>query len=220
MNDLRGERIGVPRNVYWDGLSDHQKKILEQSIEVLRQLGAFVVDPAEIVTAKEAASFHFEVLLYDFKRDINRYFRSLGPNAPIRNLKELIAYNEAHPEKMLRYGQLILQAAQSTSGTLREKIYAYRRAEDLRLSQRLGIDATMKKHRLGALVFPAYHGYAIAARPGYPSVIVPAGYTPENVPVGITFTGQSWSEPLLLRLAYAFEQATRARRTPTIASRP
>jgi amidase len=216
MNDLRGERIGVPRNVYWDDLSDDQKKILEHAISVLRGLGATVIDPAEIVTAREAASFHFEVLLYDFKRDINCYFRSLGPNAPIKNLRELIAYNEARPAKMLRYGQLILQAAQSTSGTLKEKVYAYRRAEDLRLSQRLGIDATMKKHRLSALVFPAYHGYAIAARPGYPSVVVPAGFTPDNAPVGITFTGQSWSEPLLLRLAYAFEQATKARRAPPI----
>jgi amidase len=216
MDDLRGERIGVPRNVYWDDLSDDQKKILEHAISVLRGLGATVIDPAEIVTAREAASFHFEVLLYDFKRDINCYFRSLGPNAPIKNLRELIAYNEARPAKMLRYGQLILQAAQSTSGTLKEKVYAYRRAEDLRLSQRLGIDATMKKHRLSALVFPAYHGYAIAARPGYPSVIVPAGFTPDNAPVGITFTGQSWSEPLLLRLAYAFEQATKARRAPPI----
>ncbi len=213
---LKGVRIGVPREVYWTNLPPEQARIIESSLEVLRGLGATVVDPAEIATAREAASFHFEVLLYDFKRDINRYFRSLGPNAPIRNLKALIAYNEAHPEKMLRYGQLILQAAQSTSGTLREKVYAYRRAEDLRLSQRLGIDATMKKHRLGALVFPAYHGYAIAARPGYPSVIVPAGYTPENVPVGITFTGRSWSEGLLLRLAFAFEQATKARRPPSL----
>ncbi len=215
--NLRSIRIGVPRDVYWNDLPPDQKKILEDALEVMRELGATVIDPAEIATAKEAAEFHFEVLLYDFKRDINRYFKSLGPDAPIKNLRELIAYNEARPEKMLRYGQLILQAAQATSGTLQEKIYAYRRAEDLRLSQRDGIDATIKKHRLDALVFPTYHGYAIAARPGYPSVIVPAGYTADHTPVGVTFTGQAWSEPTLIRLAYAFEQATKARRAPTIA---
>jgi amidase len=215
--NLRSIRIGVPRDVYWDNIPPDQKKILEEALEVTRELGATVIDPAEIVTAKEAAQFHFEVLLYDFKRDINRYFRSLGPDAPIKNLKELIAYNEARPEKMLRYGQLILQAAQATSGTLKEKIYAYRRAEDLRLSQRLGIDATIKKHRLQVLLFPAYHGYAIAAQPGYPSVIVPAGYTDDNTPVGVTFTGLAWDEPMLIGLAYAFEQATQARRAPVIA---
>lgn len=215
--NLRGIRIGVPRKVYWTKLPPEQAKIVESALEVLRDLGATVIDPAEIATAKEAAAFHFEVLLYDFKRDINRYFRSLGPDAPIKSLKELIAYHEERPEKMLRYGQLILQAAQSTSGRLEEKIYAYRRAEDLRLSQRLGIDATIKKHRLDALVFPAYHGYAIAARPGYPSVIVPAGYTADHTPVGVAFTGLTWSEPTLIRLAYAFEQATKARRAPAIA---
>jgi amidase len=215
--NLRSIRIGVPRDVYWADLPPDQKTMLENALEVVRALGATVIDPAEIVTAKEAAQFNFEVLLYDFKRDINRYFRSLGPDAPIKNLRELIAYNEARPEKMLRYGQLILQAAQSTSGTLKEKIYAYRRAEDLRLSQRDGIDATIKKHRLDALVFPTYHGYAIAARPGYPSVIVPAGYTADNTPVGVTFTGLTGDEPMLIGLAYAFEQATKARRAPAIA---
>jgi amidase len=214
---LKGARIGVPRDVYWDDLPPDQKKILERAISVLRDRGATVLDPAEIVTAKEAASFHFEVLLYDFKRDINRYFKSLGPSAPIKNLRELIAYNEARPEKMLRYGQLILQAAQATSGTLEEAVYKYRRAEDLRLSQRLGIDATIKKYRLDALMFPIYSGYGIAARPGYPSVIVPAGYTADSTPVGVSFTGLAWSEPTLIRLAYAFEQATKARRAPVVA---
>ncbi len=213
---LKGARIGVPRDVYWTGLPPDQARIVERAIQTIQACGATVIDPAEIETAQEAAQFHFEVLLYDFKRDINRYLKTLGPDAPIKNLKELIAYNEASPEKMLRYGQLILQAAQATSGTLTEKIYAYRRAQDLRLSKRDGIDATIKKHRLDALLFPIYMGYAIAARPGYPSVIVPAGYTADNTPVGVSFTAQAWAEPALIRFAYAFEQATKARRAPPI----
>lgn len=217
LDGLKGARIGVPRDAYWDDLPPDQARIVEAALEVMRGLGATVIDPAEIATAREAEQFHFEVLLYDFKRDINRYLKTLGPDAPIKNLKDLIAYNEARPEKMLRYGQLLLQAAQATSGTLQEKIYAYRRAQDLRLSQREGIDATLKTHRLDAIVFPAYHGYAIAARPGYPSVIVPAGYTADNTPVGVTFTARAWAEPALIRFAYAFEQATKARRAPAIA---
>ena len=213
---LKGARIGVPRAEYWDKLSPEQVDIVENALQCIRDCGATVIDPAEIATAKELADFNFEVLLYDFKRDINRYFKSLGSNAPIKNLKDLIAYNEQRPEKMLRYGQLILQAAQSTSGRLEEAIYAYRRAEDLRLSQRLGIDATIKQHRLDALLFPIYSGYGIAARPGYPSVIVPAGYTSDNTPVGVTFTAKAWQEPMLIRLAYAFEQASQARRPPTL----
>ena len=213
---LKGARIGVPRAEYWDKLSPEQADIVENGLQCIRDCGATVIDPAEIATAKELADFNFEVLLYDFKRDINRYFKSLGSNAPIKNLKDLIAYNEQRPEKMLRYGQLILQAAQSTSGRLEEAIYAYRRAEDLRLSQRLGIDATIKQHRLDALLFPIYSGYGIAARPGYPSVIVPAGYTSDNTPVGVTFTAKAWQEPMLIRLAYAFEQASQARRPPTL----
>ena len=213
---LKGARIGVPRDVYWTGLPPDQARIVERAIQTIQACGATVIDPAEITTAQEAAQFNFEVLLYDFKRDINRYFKTLGPDAPIKNLKELIAYNEGRPEKMLRYGQLILQAAQSTSGKLTEKIYAYRRAEDLRLSKRDGIDATIKKHRLDALLFPIYMGYAIAARPGYPSVIVPAGYTADNTPVGVSFTARAWAEPALIRFAYAFEQATRARRAPNL----
>ncbi len=215
-NGLKGARIGVPRAVYWEMLSPEQAQIVEDALQRIRGCGATIVDPAEIQTAQELTGFNFEVLLYDFKRDINRYFKTLGSNAPIKNLKELIAYNEQRPEKMLRYGQLILQAAQSTGGKLEEAIYAYRRAEDLRLSQRLGIDATIKKHRLDALLFPIYSGYGIAARPGYPSIIVPAGYTADNTPVGVTFTARAWQEPMLIRFAYAFEQASQARRPPDL----
>lgn len=215
-NGLKGARIGVPRAVYWDTLSSEQAQIVENALQLLRDCGATVIDPAEIASAKELSGFNFEVLLYDFKRDLNRYFKTLGTSAPIKNLKELIAYNEQRPEKMLRYGQLILQAAQSTSGKLEEAIYAYRRAEDLRLAQQLGIDATIKQHKLDALLFPIYSGYGIAARPGYPSVIVPAGYTADNTPVGVTFTARAWQEPMLIRLGYAFEQASRARRSPAL----
>jgi amidase len=114
---------------------------------------------------------------------------------------------------MLRHGQVLLLAAQSTSG-LRAATYRRSRAEDLRLSRTEGIDEVMKRERLDALVFPGWVGAAIGAKAGYPSVIVPAGYTAEGVPFGLTFLGRAWSEPTLLRLAHAFEAATRLRRPP------
>ena len=130
---------------------------------------------------------------------------------------ELIRFNEARPDEMLRYGQVLLLAAQSTSG-LRAATYRRSRAEDLRLSRTEGIDQVMKRERLEALVFPGWIGAAIGAKAGYPSVIVPAGYTGEGVPIGLTFLGRAWSEATLLRLAHAFETATHLRRLPTSVS--
>jgi amidase len=114
---------------------------------------------------------------------------------------------------MLRFGQLRLLAAQATGG-LRTEAYRVSRAEDLRLSRTDGLDAVMTRERLDALVFPGWTGAAIGAKAGYPSVIVPAGYTAEGAPVGLTFLGAAWSEPTLLRLAHAFEGATGYRRPP------
>jgi amidase len=114
---------------------------------------------------------------------------------------------------MLRHGQILLLAAQAAAG-VRTGAYAWSRAEDIRLSRTEGIDPVLERHRLDALVFGGRSGAAIGAKAGYPSVIVPAGYTSEGAPVGLTFMGRAWSEPTLLRLAHAFEHATRHRRPP------
>src|SRR5438128_67838 len=119
----------------------------------------------------------------------------------------------ARPQEMLRFGQVLLLAAQATSG-LRTPTYRRSRAEDLRMSRADGIDQVMKRERLDALVFPGWSGAAIGAKAGYPSVIVAAGYTAEGTPIGLTFLGRAWSEPTLLRLAHAFETATSLRRPP------
>jgi amidase len=166
------------------------------------------------------------VFVYELKHDLNRYLRDwlpgLGNNGmPIRSLADIIAFNRAHAERALRFGQDIFLAAEATRGDLRELEYRSARAMDLRSAQAQGLDAYMDAHRLDAVLFPGAAGAAIAAKAGYPSVQVPAGFisgiganaTPDY-PLGITFAGRAWSEPLLLRLAYAFEQATRARRMP------
>jgi amidase len=140
---------------------------------------------------------------------------------PIRTMADVIAFNDAHADKALRFGQDLFLAAEATRGDLSEPEYRLARAMDLRSAAMLGLDAYMDAHRLDAVLFAGRAGAAIAAKAGYPSVQVPAGFiagfnsrdTPDY-PLGATFTGRAWSEPTLLRLAYAFEQASQARRPP------
>jgi amidase len=161
------------------------------------------------------------VFIYELKHDLNAYLRDWATGTPIRSLKDVIAFNEANASRALRFGQDTLLAAEATRGDLSEMEYISARAMDLKATRTDGIDAYMDRNRLDAIVFPAQNGAAPPAKAGYPSVQVPAGMitgvrtaeTPDY-PIGITFTGRAWSEPTLLRLAYAFEQATHARRMP------
>ena len=210
-------RVGVPRAVFFERLAAAEAQVIEAAVRALADLGVTLVDPADIATAREVTDFRSDVLLYEFKRDLSRYLKELGDTAPIRSIRELIRFNEARPQEMLRYGQVLLLAALSTSG-LRAETYHWSRAEDVRLSRTDGIDQVMARERLDALVFPGWSGAAIGARAGYPSVIVPAGYTDDGTPIGLTFLGRAWSEPTLLRVAHAFEGATRLRRPPPSAA--
>jgi len=212
---LKGARLGVPRTAFWDGLSAAESRLIEAALAALRAQGAELVDPANIPTARAASEFRSDVFLYEFKRDLNRYLRGLGDAAPVRSLRELIRFNEMRPREMLRHGQVLLLAAQSTSG-LAAPSYRHSRAEDIRLSRTEGIDPVLARHGLDALLFPARTGAAIGAKAGYPTIIVPAGFTSEGMPVGLSFLGHAWSEPTLIRLAYAYEQATKHRRPPAL----
>ena len=210
---LAGVRIGVPRAVFFEGVGAAELPVIAAALSALADLGATLVDPADIATARETADFRSDVMLYEFKRDLNRYLRGLDSSGSVRSLRDLIRFNESRPREMLRFGQILLLAAHATSG-VRCPAYAHSRAEVVRLARTEGIDPVLARERLDALVFAGRTGAAIGAKAGYPSVIVPAGYTSEGVPVGLTFLGRAWSEPVLLRLAHAFERATRHRRTP------
>jgi amidase len=136
-------------------------------------------------------------------------------------MTDIISFNAAHADKAMRFGQDLFLAAEATRGDLSEPEYRSARAMDLRSAATLGLDAYMDAHRLDAVLFAGHAGAAIAAKAGYPSVQVPAGFTTglndkdsPDYPFGATFTGRAWSEPTLLRLAYAFEQASQARRPP------
>jgi len=211
---LRGARIGVPRNSFWERAPQPVKEVAETALAKLHEAGARVVDPANLKNAAAARELGIDVLVYEFKRDLNRYLRRLDASMPVHSLRDVIKFDEAHPEEMLRYGHTLLLASEAAGGVT-TAAYKRARAEDLRLAKD-GLDATFAKHKLDALVFPGSLGVAIGARAGYPSITVPAGYTEEGMPVGLTFLGRAWSEPTLIRLAFSFEQATKARRPPPL----
>ncbi len=227
-NGLRGARIGVARAKFF-GYSDVTDKLINDAIDVMKRQGAVIVDPADIATAGKFDDTEFDVLLYEFKADLNAYLASLGPRAPVKSLAEIIAYNDAHKDQEMPYfGQEIMIQAQA-KGPLTEKKYLDALANDLKLSRAEGIDATMDKYKLDAIVAPTGgpawttdlingdHGSGSSSTPaavaGYPNINVPAGFT-HNLPVGASFFGRAYSEPTLIRLAYAYEQATKHRRPP------
>lgn len=229
-NALRGARIGVPRRRYF-GYSDKADALIEQCIATLRDLGAELIDPADLPSSDQldASEAQSVVLLYEFKADLNAYLATLGPEAPVHSLAELIAFNRAHAaEEMPYFGQELLEMAQE-KGPLSEQEYLSARPECLRLARTEGIDAVMREHQLDALCAPTGappwvidlvdgdHGMGGSAGPsalaGYPAISVPAGEV-FGLPVGITFFGAAYSEAKLIRLAYSFEQATHARSVP------
>jgi amidase len=231
---LKGARIGVVRNRLF-GYNTAADHIAEAAISVMKQQGATIVDPANIPTLGEFDNSEFEVLLYEFKADLNKYLASLGPASPVRSLKEVIAFNDAHKDQEMPYfGQEIMTMAEK-KGPLTSAAYKAALAKNHRLSRTLGIDAVMTKHTLDALVAPTGApawlidlvngdgGTATAPGPstvtsvaGYPHITVPAGFF-RGLPVGISFFGRAWSEPTLFKLAYAYEQATKHRRPPLFA---
>lgn len=216
-NGLEGARIGIPRDYYFEELTEEQLALFNASVERMRELGAVIIDPANIKTAREIS--YSSVVLNEFKTSLNAYLSALGPGAPIRTLKDIIEFNHAHPVETLRYGQsTLIDAEYTSSGTLTEPQYLRHRATDLKLCKDNGIDATMKEYALDALLFPADFGARITSRAGYPSIVVPSGYTSAGAPFGVTFSAQAYQEPTLIKLAYAYEQHSRVRQAPSLRS--
>ena len=226
-NGLRGARIGVARKYF--GFNDAVDALMEESLDVMKRQGATLVDPADIETFGKFDDSELLVFMYELKADLNTYLSRLGTTAPVRTLKDIIAFNSRNREKEMPYfGQdLFLKAEEK--GPLTEKAYLDALAKNHQLARTEGIDAIMDKHQLDALVAPtggpawltdlvngdhsAGGSSNAAAVAGYPNINVTAGSI-FGLPVGISFFGRAWSEPTLIKLAYAFEQATKARQAP------
>ena len=247
---LRGGRIGVPsdpadpaNDVYYRPLNARARAVMDAVIATLADAGATIVraniptigwmggpgtNMAVLNTNPESVGFHKPayrslVFIYELKRDLDLYLRDWATETEMRTIADIVAFNAAHAERALRFGQDLFLAAATTKGDLREMEYKAARAMDVRSAGTLGLDAYMDAHRLDAVLFPGAAGAGIAAKPGYPSVQVPAGFTAgvgdtetPDYPIGATFTGRAWSEPTLLRLAYAYEQASLFRRPPSL----
>ena len=226
-NALKGARIGVAREKL-SGYNDATDKVISDAIALMKDRGAVIVDPANIATMGKYDDTEFEVLLYEFKADLNSYLAS-RPGAKVKTLKDIIDFNEREKAKeMPWFGQEIMLMAEK-KGSLKSSKYLAALAKNHRLSRVEGIDATMSKHRLDAIVCatgnPAWPTDLVngdhftggsstpAAVAGYPHITVPAGFV-TGLPVGISFFGRAWSEPKLIALAFAYEQASRHRRPP------
>ena len=224
---LRGARIGLVRRHL--GFHPDVDRIVEEAVAVMRSQGAVVVDPADIPTWGEWSVSEREGMLYEFKAGLNAYLARLGGSPRVRSLKDLIRFNEEHADREMPYfGQERFIQAQA-KGPLTDKTYRDAVARNHRLSRKEGIDRAMDEHRLDALLAPtggpawvtdlingdSYGGGSsgAAAVSGYPNVTVPAEFV-HGLPVGISFFGSAWSEGKLIRLAYAFEQATQVRLSP------
>ncbi len=224
---LHGARIGIARSSF--GFNPRVDAIMEDCIKVLRALGAQVIDPVEVAHAKEISDTETEVLLYEFRADLDAYLAAQGPTAHVRSLAGVIAFNEAHADRVMPYfGQELMHMA-GEKGPLTEEKYLRALATNHRLARTEGLDATLAQNSLDAILEPSggpawltdyiagdHHtggNSSPAAVAGYPSITVPAGYA-HGLPIGLTFTGAAWSEPALIQYTYAFEQATHVRQPP------
>jgi amidase len=246
---LKAARVGIPRAFFYEGLTTERAKAMDEAIAILKKEGAVIVDPANVPSTidadgqrnisrwsicngtgnskgnDEACSV---VLKYGMKRDFNQWLSTLGTSAPVKSLTELRQWNLKHERAgAIRYGQSNLDISDEMNVENDRKRYEADRAKDIALAGTHGIDEVMNASRLDALLFPGSNGSALAARPGYPTIIVPfamvpnttsfpAGFNAKPGPFGVSFTGMACSEPRLIELGYAFEQATKRRIAPPL----
>jgi amidase len=225
---LTGARIGVARAKFL-GFNDSVDELMLEAIDAMKRQGAVIVDPADITTAGQYDDTENEVLLYEFKTDLNAYLASLGPNARVKTMADIIAFNESDKAREMPYFAQELMVQSQAKGPLTEQKYIDALAKNHRLSRDEGIDAVMNRNNLDAMITatggPAWMtdllngdhftgGYSTpSAVAGYPHITVPAGFV-HGLPIGLSIFGRAWSEPRLISIAYSYEQATKHRKAP------
>ena len=225
---LKGARIGVARDFF--GANPKVDALIEESLAVMTSLGAELVDPVSLKAVKVLDETEVQVLRYEFKADLDAYLGALGPGAQVHSMDEVVAFNEQHRERVMPFFEQEHMLKAQKMGPLTEEAYRKALETNRRVSRAEGIDKALQEHQLDALVAPSGDPAWLidringdspggggctspAAVAGYPHITVPAGRV-YGLPVGISFFGTAWSEPILIRLAYAFEQATHARCAP------
>ncbi|MXX86905.1 MAG: amidase [Acidobacteria bacterium] len=228
---LQGARIGVARS--FTGFDPRVTALFDDAIQAMADAGALIVDPANLPEAAWNDELPLLLLEYEFKADLNAYLATLGPDAPVRTLAEIIEFNETNAElEMPHFGQERMTASEAR-GPLTDEAYLNAKRTIQRANREDGIDALMDEHQLDAIVAPTRDlpwvtdhikgdrldggsSAGPAAIAGYPDISVPMGFV-SGLPAGVSFFGRAWSEPVLIRIAYAYEQSTQARRAPTFA---
>jgi len=226
-NGLQGARIGVATQ-YAEG-HEAVEELFQDALDVMRGAGAVVIDIPEVEAWRQMGGPSGRLMRYEFKADLNAYLAGLGPDAPVKSLEEVIVFNEANADRELPYFQQEILLQCQELGPLSDPEYQEALAEAMRLSREEGIDAVMTEHRLDAIVSPTgspawttdlingdrYHmgSSGPAAISGYPNITVPLGFFTE-LPVTISIWGRAWTEPELLRIAFAYEQLTQHRAAP------
>ncbi len=227
---LRGARIGVARTYVVS--NDRVRQQFSEAVDLMKSRGAQIIDPVDLPPRSTYGEFELEVLLHEFKSGINAYLAEFAQGAPIKSLAELIEFNERHrAREMTHFGQELLTMAESRGG-LDSAVYREALAKATKAAREDGIDKAISEHRLDALIAPSggpawltdlingdfsTGGFSsMAAVAGYPHITVPMG-TLSGLPVGLSIVASAWSEPMLLKLAYAYEQATLHRRPPAFA---
>jgi amidase len=229
LDGLKGARIGVARNMA--GSNPKIIKIYELCIEVIRQLGAVVIDPVTVPNFDKFGDTELEVLHYEFKTDLNNYLKALPDDVRVHSMEDVISFNEKNELRVMPYFFQEHMISAYEKGSLRDKKYKNALARNLRLTRKEGIDAVIRKHKLDAIVVPSggpawmvdlangdannwdMESTSLAAVAGYPHITVPAGFI-FGLPVGISFFSKAWRDADLIKYAYAFEQATQYRRQP------
>jgi amidase len=205
-------KVGIVQNGYYDSMHAEEQEILNRATEDLKKIGCSILKIEQICSDQEMLEQDYQVLRYEFKSGVNSYLAK-NTTSSLSDLQSIINYYHQNP-LALPYGQSLLIEANETSGSLTEAQYLQSRLQDLSNAKENGLDQLMQTEKLDALLFVGAYGSTLPAKAGYPSITVPAGFTSNKKPLGITFTGKPFSEPQLIKLAYAYEQLSHQRKLP------